>query len=101
MAPVVGGDVSADFGARECEQSGWQLVCAAKRRKNKKPAGGGLPAGKPGGKTIKKVEYAENVELYHITDNGVDEYTFDNIGDDGLPRVRQLSAPGKLLDAML
>ena len=40
-------------------------------------------------KPIKEVKFSDKVVFVYIVDTGVDEYTFDNVWEDGTPRVRQ------------
>ena len=40
-------------------------------------------------KPLKEVKFSDKVVFVYIVDTGVDEYTFDNVWEDGTPRVRQ------------
>ena len=101
MALAVGGDASADFGAPEQGESGWQYVCAAKRKRGKKRKESGDKEApvtvNPGMRKsqLKKVRFAAMSEVIDIVESGFDDYTFDNFDEQGRRRVNQPRDPDK------
>ena len=87
LVPGVGGTGPADSGVEQSVDKTQNRVLISRRRRKRKSEHKHKP--------IKRVQFAPMCDLYEFEGDENDEYTFDNVWDDGSPRVRQSRPPGR------